>query len=313
MILLISGILAFSFFTVNILHWIFLNTYKVKFSPKDYGLNSWAVITGASDGLGKGFAHVLAKYKFKICLVARNLEKLETVKKSILEKYPNTEIKCVVADFKESLKDGFYEKIQEQLKSLNISMLINNVGVASLSYFHETPEDVVDDLLTVNIFPQTLLTRKLIHQLLSRTKDNKFKSAVINVSSMAGTKPIPYDTLYSATKALNDFFSRALSIEFRQKIDFISLRPFWVSTPMAFDRKPGFDTITPKECAEGCLKDLGNKNYTWGHFKHEAQGILFHWLPEWTVLFVLRFVGPLMAKEREMNEREYLLKRKIQS
>jgi len=77
---------------------------------------------------------------------------------------------------------------------------------------------------------------------------------------------------------------------------------------MALGRKPGFDTITPEDCAEGCLKDLGRKSWSWGHYKHEAQGILFNLLPEWLVLFVQRFAGPLMVTEREILEKKYLNK-----
>ena len=84
----------------------------------DYGDNTWAVITGASDGIGLGFAKELAKEKFNICLIARNRKKLETVETQLKESYPEIKTYVVVADFADSQKEGFFERIADELKPL---------------------------------------------------------------------------------------------------------------------------------------------------------------------------------------------------
>ena len=91
---------------------------------------------------------------------------------------------------------------------------------------------------------------------------------------MAGTRPIPYFSGYSASKAFNDYFSRALNGEYSGKVDVLSLRPFYVSTPATFERKLGPETISPEQCAEGCLRALGRSSWTWGHYKHSIQGFV---------------------------------------
>ena len=73
------------------------------------------------------------------------------------------------------------------------------------------------------------MTRKLINKMLLRPK----RSAVISITSIAGQRPLLYLGPYSATKAFNDFFSRALSLEFEEKIDFLSLRAGYVVSNMS--------------------------------------------------------------------------------
>ena len=66
---------------------------------------SWAIVTGASDGIGKAFCQSLAQRGFNICFIARNPEKLETARKEIQGKYPKILTEIVVADFSQSPKD----------------------------------------------------------------------------------------------------------------------------------------------------------------------------------------------------------------
>ena len=85
---------------------------------------------------------------------------------------------------------------------------------------------------------------------------------------------MPYYNVYSASKAFNDFLTRAIAVEY-PSIDFISLRPSDVSTQMTFNRKTDFFTITTDECVEGCLRDVGHETVTYGSWKHKLQGYLY--------------------------------------
>jgi short-subunit dehydrogenase len=79
------------------------------------------------------------------------------------------------------------------------------------------------------------------------------RSAIVSLSSIAGQRPLLYLSPYSATKAFNDFFSRALNLEFNNKIDFISLRPGYVVSNMSKIYQKGGFVIDRYECARGCI------------------------------------------------------------
>ena len=84
---------------------------------------------------------------------------------------------------------------------------------------------------------------------------------------------------YSASKAYVDFLSRALSYEYGNKIDILSVRPSEVSTPMTFNKQTDIMTIMPKDCAKGFLKDLGYEKVTNGHWSHSLQDSIYHSIP----------------------------------
>ena len=78
-----------------------------------YGQNSWAVVTGASDGIGEGFCYELAKDGFNICLISRTESKLRKVEENIKKINPKVSTKVVVADFKRSSDEGFFDKLMD--------------------------------------------------------------------------------------------------------------------------------------------------------------------------------------------------------
>ncbi len=93
------------------------------------GNDTWAVVTGGSDGIGEQFCRDLAKYGFNICIIARNEskinEKLEDIKKKCGK---DIKIKCVVADLGKLSTLAEYEKLALQLKDLDIGLLLLNAG-----------------------------------------------------------------------------------------------------------------------------------------------------------------------------------------
>lgn len=89
----------------------------------------WALVTGASDGIGVGFAEELASQGFNVILHGRNAEKLQTVSETLQAQFPGRKFKILVLD---AVQDaGNVDKIQAALaefKDLNLKVLINNVG-----------------------------------------------------------------------------------------------------------------------------------------------------------------------------------------
>ena len=129
---------------------------------------SWAVITGATDGIGKGFALVLSDYDFNICLISRTSEKLDTVAIEIKRRSPRVEVLCIQANFSEGNSIEFYEKINKQLQNLDIALLINNVGVRDKGPLELTDTAECINIITVNTFPQAIMTKILQKQMSTR-------------------------------------------------------------------------------------------------------------------------------------------------
>jgi short-subunit dehydrogenase len=102
---------------------------------------SWAVVTGASDGIGAEFCRQLAADGFNIALVSRTLSKLQDVEKECKKINPKISTRIVQADFAGNANVAFYEGIHKKLEDLDIAILINNAGVSYMGMISEVTED----------------------------------------------------------------------------------------------------------------------------------------------------------------------------
>lgn len=248
--------------------------------PQRYGYGSWALITGAGQGIGAAFAEELAKQGFNLILLDMSEEKLTQLSETIMMNYPNVQIKNIICDFTRSFLEGFFDPIMQQIEDLDISLLVNNVGISSpVGPFSKAPEQKILDCIAINIIPQTILTRRLIPRMLQRSQ----RSGIINMSSYAAVVPSPPASIYSGTKSYNDFFSRAIEKDIRYKIDVVSMRPVFVATPSLGSTPASLYVIKSEDCAKSALKKLGKTSYSYGHWKHEING----WLCQYPVVMDL--------------------------
>lgn len=196
---------------------------------KRYGENSWVVITGSSGGIGLGFAVEFAKLGFNIVLMSRSQSNLDKAKEEVLEagKSFSIKVKTVVIDFSQGSSVEFWrEKFLRPIEDLDVSVLINNVGMNSTNQFENISDQTLLDFVSVNCTSQMMATKMLIQKLIDRTKqqsdgkegsnneEHQKRSAVLSISSVAGQRPLLYLAAYSATKSFNDFFSRSLALEY---------------------------------------------------------------------------------------------------
>lgn len=248
-----------------------------------YGLGSWALVTGATDGIGLGFAQVLAKSGFNIVLVSRSQDKLDRVAEEL--KIYSVDVLTVAADFSKCPENPteFFNNIDEKTRELDVSLIVNNVGTAVPGLFHTlSPQDLATQN-ALNLWPIVYLSKIFIRRMLNRSKP----SGVINISSTGSILPCSGLTVYSAGKSFDHLFTLDMNEEIRylvnqeklKEIDILSFQPAFVETPLTsgFSSKPL--VITPVQCAERALSVLGKCNYSSGHWKSMVYSIFYRNVP----------------------------------
>ena len=165
-----------------------------------------ALITGASAGIGKCFAEKLAANGTNLVLVARSGAKLAQLGQKIQEKY-KVEVEIIVQDLTELDASTNIFNIT-QVKKLTIDLLVNNAGFGNYGEFAQTDEEQQIKMLQLNILALVHLTHKYLPLMQMRKM-----GSIINISSISGFQPIPYFSVYAATKAFVLHFSEALWAE----------------------------------------------------------------------------------------------------
>lgn len=248
-------------------------TRRTDFAVK-YG-GRWAVITGASEGIGKAFACELAQHGMNVVLMSRSSQKLEKVAETI-EKEHKVGTLAISVDFS---RQDVYPQICNALDGLEIGILVNNVGVMYEypQYFLDVPEKKLFDLVNVNMLSAIMMTRIVLPQMSKRKS-----GAIINLSSSAGELPTPQMTVYAATKEFIDNFSRALAYEYSfHGVEIQSLRPFYVATAMAYGTKPSIAVPSAETYVKHALQTLGLSRRNTGYWSHSVQGWFQGFCPEW--------------------------------
>jgi 17beta-estradiol 17-dehydrogenase / very-long-chain 3-oxoacyl-CoA reductase len=244
------------------------------------GKDTWAMITGATDGIGRGFCEELAREGFNIILVSRTLDKLQKVAQEISSEF-KVKTHVVQFNFAENFKPEDYTKtFNPILENFDVAILVNNVGFNHRGYHTEIPLESFITMINVNILPQTILTKVFSEKLMKRNK----RSAIIDLSSVTAEMPLSYRAMYAATKSFNYYLSRALGEEYKNlNIDFLCVKPLFVASLMTMRKADNCKVITPNQCAGGSLNDLGYEFTTFGHWIHKIQAFFMLHLPAWLV------------------------------
>lgn len=148
-----------------------------------------ALITGASSGIGRDIARELAKKNYDLILVARNIERLESLKNELINEY---HVKVVYESVELSDIDKC-KKLYEKYK--DIDLLVNNAGFGDFGKFDETDLDKDINMIDTNIISLHILTKMYLKEM---KKKNSGK--ILNVASIAGFMPGPLMATYYATK-----------------------------------------------------------------------------------------------------------------
>lgn len=173
----------------------------------------WAVVSGATDGIGLALAHELARRGMSIIIIGRNEEKLAKAKASLENDANVGEIVAIKKDFSDSSLDS-YAEMSKQINAVNrdIGILINNVGLFYPKFygFHNEEEQNLKATVDVNILSTVMLSRAIIPSMIERRR-----GLVVNVSSILGSVTFPFFGIYASTKTFVNSFSKQLQYEYR--------------------------------------------------------------------------------------------------
>lgn len=167
----------------------------------------WALITGASSGIGAAFARRLARDGYSLVLTARRAERLQALADEIrAEARPGVQVEVLPADLDQPVD---LERVEQRLgQEPAITLLVNNAGFGAGGDFSRADMPRQLSMIRLHVLASVRLARSALPQMLARRH-----GAVINVSSLGGFLPMPGSINYAATKAYLNNFSEGLSIE----------------------------------------------------------------------------------------------------
>ncbi|EEQ41216.1 putative very-long-chain 3-oxoacyl-CoA reductase [Clavispora lusitaniae] len=228
-----------------------------------YGAKSgkWAVVTGASDGIGKEYALQLAAKGLNVVLVSRTLAKLESLASEIEEKH-KVQTAIVAFDASED-KEENYRQLRETIADLAVTVLVNNVGQShSIPVpFLETDPKELTDIVTINNLVTLKITQTVVPVISKTVKsDRKARGLVLTMGSFGGLLPTPYLATYSGSKAFLQQWSAALAGELKPEgIDVELVISYLVTSAMSKIRRTSATIPNAKQFVRATLKSVGKR------------------------------------------------------
>ncbi|KAL1640711.1 hypothetical protein SLS58_006725 [Diplodia intermedia] len=238
-----------------------------KFGPK----GSWAIVTGASDGIGKEYALALAKRGFNVVLVSRTLSKLEALASDISSANPGVQTRVLAMDFAAN-KDSDFAALAALIADLDVSILINNVGLShSIPVpFVLTPAEEMRDIITINCTGTLRVTQLVAPKLVARKK-----GLILTMASFGGIMPTPLLATYSGSKAFLQHWSTALAGELAPSGVHVQLvQSYLVTSAMSKIKRASAMIPTPKAFVAAALGKIGRSG--------GAQGVAYTSSPFWS-------------------------------
>lgn len=221
---------------------------------KKYG--NWALVTGASKGIGLEIAQQLASGGMNIVLVARQADLLERAAKDLETEY-GVDTRVLAEDL---TQPDAVSRIATAVDDLDIGVLVPNAGIEINGEFIDTDPVKQHEQINVNMLAPTLMA----HHFGKRMAD-RGKGAILFVSSLFAYQGIPYFASYAASKSYILILGEALHVELKRRgVDVSVLSPgltrtdMTASIPIRWSRLPMI-SLTPGKVARVGLKSIGNK------------------------------------------------------
>jgi hypothetical protein len=165
----------------------------------------WALVTGASAGIGIALARELAEHGAKLILTARRKDRMEALALELGEK--GTEVRIVTADLNDpAAPQQIYDSTEGA--GVTVDILINNAGLGQFGGFAESPVEQELSQVRVNCEAMVRLTRLFVPHMVERRR-----GWIMILASTASFQPVPYLSTYAATKVFDRFFALGLAAE----------------------------------------------------------------------------------------------------
>ncbi|GAA5916056.1 hypothetical protein JCM6882_008300 [Rhodosporidiobolus microsporus] len=214
---------------------------------------AWAVVTGATAGIGRDFALQLAGAGFNIFLASRTTSKLEEISQEITAKFPNVKTQIHAIDFSSATAD--YAALKAALDPLDVGVLINNVGKSyeEPTFFQDLPDQDMVDIVEININATMKVTKIVVPGMISRKR-----GLILTVGSFASLIPSPLLAVYSGSKAFVSTWSQALGSELKGTgVEVELLNTYFVVSKLSKIRRSSWMIPTPKTYVRSVLSKIG--------------------------------------------------------
>ena len=213
----------------------------------------WALVTGASSGIGKEFARQLAASGLHLVLVARRLPLLEDLGRSLTKAY-GISYRALSLDLSQ---EGFLETLEAATRDLDIGLVVSNAGTVHLGEFLSFDQSVLHQMVRLSVSAHLDLAYHFGGRLTARKR-----GGIILLSGMGASQGVPYTANDSATRAYVLTLGETLNVEFRKhQVNVTVLMPGPTETPL-FDkmgldaRSMPFKPMTVAQCVSEGLAAL---------------------------------------------------------
>ena len=252
----------------------------------------WAIVAGASEGIGAAYAEELAERGLNLVLVARRTGLLQALASELSSKY-SIETRSMVLDLSVS---NAVELLYENTNELEIGLLVYNAAYSAIGPFLERPLD--DHIKEINTNAYTPL--KLIY-LFAQRMLTRGRGGIVLMSSLSAFQGSAYISTYAATKAFNIVLAEGLWEEWRERgVDVLVCVSGAVKTPNYVASEPeqtgglGDMTMTPDQVVREALNALGKGPYVIpGRMNRISSFVMRHLLPRKAAV---KFMGRILKK-----------------
>ncbi|MEO1652119.1 MAG: SDR family NAD(P)-dependent oxidoreductase [Bacteroidota bacterium] len=267
---------------------------KLSSSEKSRLLNtygSWALITGASSGIGREIAERLAEAGLNLLIHGRRLSELQALKQSINQQYP-VEVRITSGDLSERLG---VDQLWQASQNLDLGLVVFSAGFGTSGSFLRTELDQEVNMLRVNCEALLILT----HLFSARLSERK-KGGMILMSSMVGFQGVPFSANYAASKAYVQSLAEALAIELKPKgVDVLAAAPGPVASGFAERADMKMDmSLKPSDVGVPILKALGRKTTVLPGFLTKFLVYSLRTVPRWGKVRIMKLVMGGMTKHQ---------------
>ncbi len=259
------------------------------------------LVTGASSGIGRALARQLASQARTLILVARRVDRLETLRAELTQQHPQLAVELAPADLADvgatrGLVDGLLARHGA------VDVLINNAGLGDVGLFEQADEAKLLQMIHVNITALTVLTRRLLPAMLAQKR-----GAILNISSGFGMAFLPGVAVYAGTKFYVTGFTESLRLELRGTgIVVTQSCPGPVDTEFEAiagnptgQKVPGWIQISAEQCARESLAALRrDRALVVPGFVIRSVLFLGNWTPRWVLRIMYSWMGGYLRRRQ---------------